>query len=384
MMKERGNNKKVFVLMSGGVDSSVAAALMKKQGYEVTGVHLVCWGDSPVGEEPGCTAGEDRADAERAAAVLDIPLEIWDLRKEYAAQVFKYMIDGYRKGITPNPDVMCNREIKFGAAMTRARAAGADYVATGHYTRQWRETLNPKSETLNSEKKYVYYLREAKDKSKDQSYFLWTLTQEQLKHCLFPIGDYLKSEVREMARKFGLPNAEKKDSQGLCFVGKVAFQDFLSRYLPERPGEVMTARGEVVGRHRGTHYYTIGQRRGIGVEGGAAPYYVAAKDAVANVLVVAEKAEPQRSVWGADIEGVVAGAADLTEAAVRVRTRYRQKLVEARIKFSGKKRGEAEVLFNEPVAAVAPGQSLVAYGKRGEVVAGGVIREVIDYIVSGD
>src|SRR3989344_2139462 len=186
--------KKVFVAMSGGVDSSVAAALLKKDGYNVTGVHMLCW--------EGCENNEDKRDAMRVAAVLDIPFLVWDFKKEYREAVFNYMTREYAAGRTPNPDVMCNKEIKFGVFLRRALEAGADFIATGHYVRKENDKLF-----------------QAKDKNKDQSYFLWTLTQDQLKHCLFPIGDYLKSEIREMAKEAGLPTAAKKDSQGLCFVG---------------------------------------------------------------------------------------------------------------------------------------------------------------------
>jgi len=374
MREQREKKKKVYALMSGGVDSSVAAALLKSRGYDVTGAHLICWDEN----EPGCTGSQDRTDAERAAVALNIPLEVWDLRKEYRTQVFEYMVDGYRQGVTPNPDVMCNKKIKFGVAMERALAEGADYVATGHYVKIQNliRQLADKNQNDRLKFKNVYELLQAKDKNKDQSYFLWTLTQEQLARAIFPIGDYLKSEVREIARKFELPNAEKKDSQGLCFVGKVAFQDFLSRYLPEKPGEVVTADGEVVGRHKGVHYYTIGQRRGIGVRGGTAPYYVAAKDAAANMLLVEERPE-LRIVRGVEITQATSPVlSEGEEADVKTRTRYRQKAVPARIKMRGG--GVAEVVFKEPVQAVAAGQSLVAYGKKGEVVAGGIIREVFN------
>src|SRR3989344_1076350 len=205
--------KKVFVAMSGGVDSSVAALLLKQQGYDVVGVHMLCWED--------CANNQDKQDAMRVAAKLGIPFLVWGFKKEYREAVFNYMVREYAAGRTPNPDVMCNKEIKFGIFLKCALEAGADYIATGHYVRQDKTALFA-----------------ARDTSKDQSYFLWTLTQDQLKHCLFPIGGYLKSEVREMAEKAGLPTAAKKDSQGLCFVGKVDFGEFIREILPKKFGAV--------------------------------------------------------------------------------------------------------------------------------------------------
>ena len=258
--------------MSGGVDSSVAAALLKQEGYAVVGVHLKCW------NVDGC-AEEDAEDARRAAETLNIPFYVLDFEREYKAAVVNYMVEGYRRGLTPNPDVMCNREIKFGLFLKKAREMGADYIATGHYVRirdankARMHTNDANSPTTlpanNSRHSHGFALRSrrlfiAKDVNKDQSYFLWTLTQGQLKYCLFPIGEYTKPQVRALARRFGLPNAEKKDSQGICFLGKVTLADFLGRYIPERRGEILDVRGEKIGEHRGAQFYTIGQRH-IGV-----------------------------------------------------------------------------------------------------------------------
>jgi tRNA-specific 2-thiouridylase len=238
MLKER---KKVFVGMSGGVDSSVATYLLKKQGYDVTGVFMRCF------NVDGC-AERDAEDARRVAEKLEIPFYVWDFEKEYKEKVVEYMIDGYKNGITPNPDVECNREIKFGLFLKRALKFGADYVATGHYVRlgtsqflRRRISLRLRGLGYRGNKKLNpsgYTLMVARDKNKDQSYFLWTLTQKQLRHCLFPIGDYLKSEVREIAKKIGLSTAEKKDSQGICFLGNISLSDFLAEYLPKKNGAI--------------------------------------------------------------------------------------------------------------------------------------------------
>src|SRR3989338_7119510 len=215
-------DKKVFVAMSGGVDSSVAALLLKKQGYDVTGIFMRCY------NLDGC-AERDAEDARRVAEHIGIPFYIFDFEEEYKKQVVEYMVEGYRAGITPNPDVMCNKEIKFGLFLKKALALGANYVATGHYIRLRRNfEINSKFKIQNSK----FTLWQAKDLNKDQSYFLWTLIQEQLEYCLFPIGDYTKPEVRAMARRFDLPTADKPDSQGICFIGEINLNEFLKKNIP--------------------------------------------------------------------------------------------------------------------------------------------------------
>ncbi|MGC9611094.1 MAG: tRNA 2-thiouridine(34) synthase MnmA, partial [Minisyncoccia bacterium] len=271
---EKSRGKKVFVGMSGGVDSSVAAYLLKEQGYDVTGVFIRSFNID------GC-AERDAEDARRVAAHLGIPFYTFDFEKEYKKEVVEYMVDGYRRGLTPNPDVMCNKEIKFGMFLKKALEMGADYIATGHYVRsshsapaQGVSGATPKS--YPSQERWAS-LSVARDTNKDQSYFLWTLTQEQLKYCLFPIGEYLKPEVRAIARKVGLPTAEKKDSQGICFLGQVSLNKFLKDYIKPKKGPIVDTNGNKVGEHEGIFYYTIGQRHGIGAGGGGEPYYIADK-----------------------------------------------------------------------------------------------------------
>lgn len=272
----KGKSKgRVFVGMSGGVDSSVSAVILQKEGYEVIGVFMKVW-------QPDflpCTWREERLDAMRVAAHLSIPLLTWNFEKEYKEGVADYMIREYRAGRTPNPDVMCNREVKFGAFFRRAMKEGANFVATGHYAR-----------VSQDKKTGVYKMLKGVDDTKDQSYFLWTLKQEQLSKTFFPIGGYKKSQVRALAKKFGLPVAEKKDSQGLCFVGKLDMKDFLAHYIEEKEGSVLNENGEVIGTHRGAYFYTLGERRGFTVTKKGtddAPLYIIAKDLTKNTLTVA-------------------------------------------------------------------------------------------------
>lgn len=380
-MKPSG--KTVFVGMSGGVDSSVTALLLKRSGYRVIGVFMRCY------NVDGC-AERDAEDARRVAERIGIPFYVWDFEEEYKRRVVQYMIDGYREGITPNPDVMCNREIKFGLFLEKALAMGGDFVATGHYVRIGEERMRqiPRSTSRIPGKRQtsVYKLFAAGDSNKDQSYFLWTLTQRQLAHCLFPIGDYEKPEVRAIARKAGLPTAEKKDSQGICFLGQVSIEDFLKEYIPERRGTIITTEGIKVGEHRGAQFYTIGQRHidadftfpktgpksGAGAPAARKPFYVAAKDAAANTVTVAA---------GADDPALYRDAVRLVqmnfiggkecEGAVMARVRYRQPLFRAVLAKADD--GSYMLSFASPQRFVAEGQSAVFYSQDGEMIGGGVI-----------
>jgi len=365
-------NGKVFVGLSGGVDSSVAALLLKNQGYDVVGVHLRCWNKN------GCDE-KDAEDAKRVADKLEIPFYVLDMEKEYKERVVDYMIKGYENGITPNPDVACNREIKFGLFLEKALLTGADYVATGHYTRlEAQQITNSKSQIdrPHNLKPKTYHLFEAKDKSKDQSYFLWTLTQNQLKHIIFPVGDLTKTEVRKIAKEAGLPTAEKKDSQGICFIGEVTLKDFLEEYLPRKRGNARTTSGEILGTHEGAHFFTIGQRHGLGISINE-PYYVAGKDTETNTVILATRDDPalkQKEVTLADVNFVDGDKQQETRDKpldVLARVRYRAPLVKA--KLSNLSPATYNLVFELPQEFVAPGQSAVFYSESGELVGGGII-----------
>lgn len=408
--------KLVFVGMSGGVDSSVAALLLKKEGYDVVGIFIRSFNID------GCQ-DKDAEDARRVAEHIGIPFYVWDFEKEYKERVVNYMIEGYRNGITPNPDVMCNKEIKFGLFFDRARKLGAEYVATGHYARLVsgvksqvsRESKDYTTSASFSQKETSFYgLKVARDAQKDQSYFLWTLTQKQLRHCLFPIGDYEKPEVRRIAKEAGLPTAEKKDSQGICFIGKFTLSDFLKEYIPEKRGAVVTTNGELLGEHEGAYFYTIGQRHiGMkqvsGVRGSSfakatadkqvsgnkehkdrRPFYVAEKNLATNTLVVAEGNENpelfRKEIELRDVNFIRSLQFASGQLAVLARVRYRQPLAAARLSIqypvSSIKYGKKDLMpntkyailnFDRPQKFVAPGQSAVFYTEEGEMLGGGVI-----------
>lgn len=368
---------RVFVGLSGGVDSAVSAALLKKDGYDVTGVFIKAW--TPPGYP--CTWREDRRSAMRAAAVLDIPFITLDLENEYKTVVVDYMIGEYRKGRTPNPDVMCNKEIKFGAFLDWARKQGADFVATGHYAMKVdgrKQEVSPMSD-MGLTPCRTWGLAEAKDKNKDQSYFLWTLAPEQLAQTLFPIGHLQKDEVRKLAKKFGLPQAMRKDSQGLCFLGQVDMKEFLSRYIEEKPGNVLSAEsGEVIGTHNGAVFFTIGERHGFTITQktpGDAALYVVAKDIEKNTITVAPKiTQHLKCVEGAplhiQLEEVnwIVDPKQVDLGNVSCRLRYRQEKIPCTVTVG--EEGEVIVRLNENNYA-SPGQSLVFYD--GELCLGGGI-----------
>ena len=375
-MKLSINKKLVYVAMSGGVDSSVAAALLKRRGFEVVGVFIKPW--QP---ETGsfCLWKEDREDAMRAASALGIPFKTWDFSKEYKKSVTDYMIREYKAGRTPNPDVMCNKEIKFGLFFNRAMKEGADYIATGHYVRIKRVNSNLKLVIKDSRKLPItnYQLLTAKDKNKDQSYFLWTLNQKQLGKCLFPIGDYIKLKVRKIAKKFGLPNHDKKDSQGVCFIGPLDMKDFLQTKIKTKKGEIIHMDGRVLGAHDGVYYYTIGQRHGLDIGIGGGPYYVVSKDIKKNIIYVGSN----KDLFSQKMKLISINWTNSTSQSVdnrfrksvinrgfkvNVRVRYRAKLKKAVLKKNG------ELWLKTPERAITSGQSAVFY-RKGELLGGGII-----------
>jgi len=340
--------------MSGGVDSSVSAALLQKAGYDVTGVFIKVWQPDFI----HCTWKEDRRDAMRVAALLDIPFLTLDLEKEYKKEVVDYMLAEYKAGRTPNPDVMCNQQIKFGAYYRWALKQGADYVATGHYARVTRSQLF-----------------EGKDKNKDQSYFLWTLTKDQLAHILFPIGDFKKEKVRQLAKKFKLPNAEKKDSQGLCFIGKVDMKEFLSHFIKPKAGKVVDEEGNTLGDHNGAFFFTIGERHGFNITKKSPkdkPYYVIGKDLKKNLLIVSDRskiAEESKKRKSCSLSAVNWIENPTTGKNYTCRIRYRQEKQKCTIKRRGK---NFEAVFAAPQTTLASGQSLVLYEQE-KCLGGGVI-----------
>ena len=361
--------------MSGGVDSSVSAALLKKDGYDVTGVFIKVW--QPEEEISGlkCTWREDRLDAMRVAAQLGIKFVTLDLEKEYKQNVVDYMVAEYRAGRTPNPDVMCNKYVKFGGFFTWAMAQGADYVATGHYAQVIRRGERDKNTQTD------YDLVTGNDMNKDQSYFLWTLTSEQLARTLFPVGNIEKPEVRKLAVKFGLATAEKKDSQGLCFIGKIDVKDFLSHYITPKKGKVLDAKGRVIGTHDGAFFYTLGERRGFTINDvhkspHDEPLYVVAKNVTDNTITVsaaAEISEGTGSVFGktkivlSDVNWIRGGAPG--KAALAARPRYRAPLVPITVSDVDLDARTCTVTFAKPEYTLSPGQSLVIYD--GAVCLGG-------------
>lgn len=340
--------KNVFVGLSGGVDSAVSAYLLQKAGYSVTGVFLKVW-------EPDflpCTGPQDRLDAMRVAAHLEIPFMTYNLEAEYKKGVVDYFIGEYRAGRTPNPDVMCNREIKFGAFWQRAQQDGADAIATGHYAH-------------NASLAHGYALMRGEDAGKDQSYFLWTLTQGDLAHVQFPIGHLEKREVRRIAERARLPNFARKDSQGLCFLGHVDMEEFLKHYIPVSRGVALTGEGKEVGQHDGVSFYTIGQRFPAP---GPQKYYVVAKDVQENILTVSPDAssrEMLRSVVHLEQVNWVREAPD-PERTYEAQLRYHGALHRVKVQVHA-------VQFAEPVL-VTPGQSLVLYDPdTNECMGGGII-----------
>ncbi|CAN5133754.1 tRNA 2-thiouridine(34) synthase MnmA [soil metagenome] len=347
---------KVFVGLSGGVDSAVSAALLLKQGYDVTGVFIKVW--SP--DFLPCTWREERRDAMRVAAHLNIPFLFFDFEKEYKAGVADYMIDEYKVGRTPNPDVMCNKVVKFGAFWQKAKEMGADFIATGHYAQVQLQVES-------------YQLLEGKDEAKDQSYFLWTLTNEDLSHTLFPVGGFEKTQVRELARHFNIPVAEKKDSQGICFIGEITLDEFLSEFIETKKGDVLDTKGNTIGTHKGAIFYTLGERHGFDVTkkkptDGA--FYVVSKDMMNNTITVSSDT----------IEIDSLSYKNFTLSNINLLGDY-EDIESARIRYRGQKLpvvltnvdGSYKAELKEPERGVSVGQSMVFY--KGDKCLGGAVIE---------
>jgi tRNA-specific 2-thiouridylase len=358
------SKKRVVIGMSGGVDSSVSAWLLKEQGYEVIGLFMKNWEDDDNSEY--CSTREDFIDAVSVADVVGVDIETVNFASEYKDRVFAEFLREYQAGRTPNPDVLCNAEIKFKAFLDHAMKLGADYIATGHYARV-RE--------VNGE----FQLLKALDASKDQSYFLHRLNQAQLANTLFPLGEIQKTEVRKIAEQLQLPNAKKKDSTGICFIGERPFREFLNRYLSYAPGDIKTPEGEIIGQHVGLSFYTLGQRKGIGIggikshqnaDGSSDAWYVARKDVVNNILYAVQGHDHpwllSNSLAATQVSWIAERAP--TIANLSAKTRYRQP--DMTCNFAGNKE-QFELNFDVAQWAVTPGQSAVLYD--GDVCLGGGI-----------
>lgn len=349
--------KRVVVGMSGGVDSAVAAALLKEQGFDVVGLYMSNWKET---DPNGCCTGEqDWTDVQNICDKIGIPYYSVDFSEQYMNNVFKLFVDEYKKGRTPNPDVLCNREVKFGPFADFARELGADYVATGHYCRIRHDGD-------------MHYLLRAKDDNKDQTYFLNQVSMQQLRDVMFPLGDLTKPEVRELALKFDIPVAKKKDSTGICFIGERNFRQFLSQYIPMKDGDIVTQDGKVVGRHHGVYFYTLGQRRGLGIGGSAdgngERWFVLGKDVEKNLLIVSQGEDDILFKDGLETEGFnFITPPPAKEFDCEVRIKHRQPLQKARAQVLEK--GNVRIVFQEKQRAIAEGQYAVVY--YGDICLGG-------------
>jgi tRNA-uridine 2-sulfurtransferase len=355
--------KRIVVGMSGGVDSAVSALLLKRQGHDVIGLFMKNWEDDD--DDEYCSTRQDLIDAVSVADRIGIDIEAVNFAAEYKDRVFAEFLREYSQGRTPNPDVLCNAEIKFKAFLDHALRLGADWIATGHYARV-------------EEREGVFRLLKGVDASKDQSYFLHRLNQYQLSKAIFPLGDMLKKDVRALAQVEGLPNHAKKDSTGICFIGERPFREFLSRYLPRQPGPMVTPEGEEMGEHQGLMYYTLGQRQGLGIggrqESSGEPWFVAAKDMAANRLIVVQGHDHplllKNELKAADVSWT-RGVPPTDDGAMAAKTRYRQQ--DAPCEYSQSAPEDFSLHFAEPQWAITPGQSAVVY-RGDECLGGGIIQ----------
>lgn len=402
--------KTVYVGLSGGVDSSVSAALLKQRGYDVVGVYMKNW----TKDLPGmpCPWKEDYQDAKRVAVHLGINFKVYDFEKDYREKVVEYMLEGFRAGFTPNPDIMCNQEIKFKLFLNTALEDGADYIATGHYARVEHSAASPafgEAETPRSSRRVAASeppvlnrsagshsslrpsahpgtssepntLRQARllmaaDDNKDQTYFLHRVTKEALEKTLFPLGGYTKPQVRELAKKFSLVTATKKESMGICFVGKVGIKEFLEQYVDKKPGKIINQKNKVIGEHDGAIFFTIGQRHGLDV-GGGLPYYVTGKNIKKNEVYVTNDLQDEK-LWDDTIKLTSVhwinptANYQLPTTNLMVRTRHRAKLIPVK-KLNLLSNSEAEAELGEDVRALTPGQSAVFYSGQ-ECLGGGIV-----------
>jgi tRNA-specific 2-thiouridylase len=356
---------KIIVGMSGGVDSSVAALLLKQQGYDVHGLFMKNWEEDD--SENYCSAAEDVRDAQAVCDSLDIPLHTVNFASEYWDNVFAYCLQQYKAGYTPNPDILCNREIKFKVFLEHAINLGGEAIATGHYVRV-------------SNRNGQYQLLKGVDTNKDQSYFLYTLGQKQLAQSRFPIGELQKPKVRELATQANLATQTKKDSTGICFIGERPFKEFLSRYLPAQPGEIQTPEGKTLGQHDGLMYYTLGQRKGLKIGGQAGSngkaWYIVAKDIPNNRLIVGQGHNHpllfNQTLKAKELHWI-SGTAPMAPFSCKAKTRYRQP--DQACTITSLDNTNCEVHFAEPQWAITPGQSIVFYQEK-KCLGGGIINEV--------
>jgi tRNA-specific 2-thiouridylase len=355
--------QRIVVGVSGGVDSSVAARLLQQQGYDVHGLFMKNWEEDD--DEEFCSAAVDLEDAQQVCDTLKIPLHTRNFASEYWDNVFTYFLDEYRRGRTPNPDVLCNKEIKFKTFLEQALELGASHIATGHYARvQYRDGY--------------FRLLKAKDSNKDQTYFLHALNQHQLSKTLFPLGELTKPEVRQLAEQAHFANYQKKDSTGICFIGERKFKEFLSRYLPAQPGEMHTPDGQCIGQHDGLMYYTLGQRQGLGIGGSkdasGEPWYVVGKNLDDNILLVAQGHDHPllfKKELKADQLNWIAETPEPIPFSCTAKTRYRQ--ADQPCTITQLQNDQCTVVFDQPQRAVTPGQSVVFY-RDDECLGGGVIQ----------